>query len=229
MVSNKGSDCILVRISPFIDYKLVTQIAVETNRKERHFVASKGVYEVYLKMAMDDRNKKPEKRRAMLIERKSFLIELGSEEEKFLFQDFGEDCCFRIACKNEKRIKVFKNLLIKLDLFRRYDGLNLITYNKKYFKSKIFPFLKHPDKVNRCNLLFNEEGYLENRFLNILNLIKYNNNLTYKMLSKNLKRIKVYSQVKFLENLDCVKIYGYPKMIKITNKGLNQLYRGQGH
>tara|TARA_Y100000034_G_scaffold131791_1_gene193327 strand:- start:1810 stop:2907 length:1098 start_codon:yes stop_codon:yes gene_type:complete len=139
-----------------------------------------------------------------------------------------EDNCFRWSCKDMKKVEIFKDIFIKLGIFRRYDGANLVSYNRQYFKSMIFPYMKHSDKINRCNLLFNREGVLEERFLNILNVLKCNPNITFNNLSKTLKRVKVYSQIKFLENLRCVKTYGYPKMIKITNQGLNQLYRGQG-
>ena len=139
-----------------------------------------------------------------------------------------EDKCFRWSCKNERNIVTFKNILIKLNIFRRYDGSNLISYDKEYFKMNIFPYLKNEDKINRCNLILNNYGFLEKRFLKILGLIKNRPNLTYKELSKNLKRVKVYSQVKFLENLDYVKTYGYPKMIQITHQGSNQLHGRQG-
>src|SRR3989344_1756696 len=59
---------------------------------------------------------------------------------------FLEDSCFRWASKNSALIPIFREHLKRLDLFNRYDGCNLVAYNKKEFTNRILPYLIHPKK-----------------------------------------------------------------------------------
>jgi len=134
-----------------------------------------------------------------------------------------EDKCFRWSCKNEEKVKIYIKHLKKLNLFRRYDGGNLVTYNKDIFSNKILPFLKHPEKINKANLICHNKGYLDNRFIDILDLIYKNPGITNSKLAKALKRVKRYSQSRFLENLGYIKSKNYPKQLFITMKGLKEI------
>jgi repressor of nif and glnA expression len=48
-------------------------------------------------------------------------------------------------------------------------------------------------------------------------------------LAKRLKRVKVYSQLKFLEKYGYICKKDYPNKNYITMKGLKELQRGQGY
>src|SRR3989344_7753687 len=87
---------------------------------------------------------------------------------------FLEDSCFRWSCLDEEKVKIYIKHLKELNLFDRYDGCNLISYNKEIFTKEILPYLKHSAKINKSNLVCYKTGKLENRFLEILNLIKNN-------------------------------------------------------
>jgi len=134
-----------------------------------------------------------------------------------------EDNCFRWSCLDEEKVKIYIKHLKELNLFNRYDGCNLVSYNKEIFTKEILPYLKHSAKINKSNLVCYKTGKLENRFLEILNLIKNNHGITNLELAKVLKRVKRYSQTRFLENLGYIKTMNYPKQLFITQKGLEEI------
>lgn len=136
---------------------------------------------------------------------------------------FLEDSCFRWSCLDQEKVKIYIKYLKELNLFDRYDGSNLVTYNKESFAKEILPYLKHSSKINKTNLICYGKGRLENRFIKILELIKSNPGINNKDLTKVLKRVKRYAQTKFLENLGYVKTMNYPKQLFITDKGVEEI------
>lgn len=134
-----------------------------------------------------------------------------------------EDECFRWACKNKKEVEVYRKYLSNYKLFRRYDGSNLVTYNKKMFIELIFPYIKHKEKINRIKLIHLGEGHLDNRFINILNHINNNKYITNSELAKILNVKKIWSQTRFLEKFKYIKSKGYPKKLFITKRGLKEI------
>ncbi|MBI3035478.1 hypothetical protein HYY71_04080 [Candidatus Woesearchaeota archaeon] len=136
---------------------------------------------------------------------------------------FFEDKCFRWSSKNAINIKIFIKHLSQMNLFHRFDGSNLVTYN---FADKILPFIKHPQKINDANLLCYKDGALNNRFMNILNFIHENPGKSAKEIAKALKRVKVYSQLKFLEYIGLVRMDGYPHKMFTTTQGVASLSHG---
>lgn len=139
-----------------------------------------------------------------------------------------EDSYFRWACQNKRLVKIYQKYLKELKLFDRYDKCCLITKNKEGFLEKIYPYIKHPSKVNRINLICSKKGFVEERSLNILKIIQGKPGMTQKEIAKHLKRVKVYAHLMFLENLNYIKRKNYPKMNYITNKGVDAIHRGQG-
>lgn len=87
---------------------------------------------------------------------------------------FLEGQCFRWSCKNKINIEIFKKHLKKMNLFRRFDGANLVTYNKELFAKEILPFIKHPIRINDANLVCFKRGFLNKRFKKILKFIGKN-------------------------------------------------------
>ena len=137
-----------------------------------------------------------------------------------------EDSCFRWACLDKVKIEIYKKHLLEMGLFRRFDGGNLVGYDFDKFKSLIFPYLRHPKKINACNLLFKKEGKLEERFMTILEFVQANPGKTNHEVAKALKRVKRSSQLKFLEYLGLINMTDYPKRMFITDKGLASLSQG---
>lgn len=134
-----------------------------------------------------------------------------------------EDECFRWSCKNMKEVEIYKKHLKELKLFHRYDGCNLVTHNKDSFEKLIYPYIKHKEKINKTNLICCENGYLDERFINILRTVKDYNGKTISTLSKKMGRKKLYAQIKVLEKLKYVKRENYPHKIFITEKGIDKL------
>ena len=134
-----------------------------------------------------------------------------------------EDTCFRWSCKDEYLKQIFKIHLKRLDLFKRDDGVNLVTYNKNIFKDKILPYIIHPKKINNSNLIYYKKGKLERRFMDILEFILKNPGVTNKELAKALKKKKLYAQVKVLERLGYTHSKNYPKQIFINKQKLHKL------
>lgn len=139
---------------------------------------------------------------------------------------FLEDKCFRWSCKSETNIPIFIKHLKDINLFNRFDGANLVTYNSKTFSKKILPYLKHPEKINDSNIICHGFGHLNERFKRILYVIKDNPGKTAFEIAKVLKIRKVFSQIKFLEDNKCIYRKNYPKRIYITNKGVASLSHG---
>ncbi len=141
-----------------------------------------------------------------------------------------ENSCFRWSCLDMKRVEIYKEHLTKLGLFNRYDGCNLIAYDKTIFSTKILPYLRHPDKINRTNLICYKVGKLgrEIRFLNILKVVKDKPGMPNSELSKALNRACMYSQIMFLERLGYVERKSYPKQMYITQKGLDAISGSEG-
>ncbi|MBI3036271.1 hypothetical protein HYY73_00725 [Candidatus Woesearchaeota archaeon] len=137
-----------------------------------------------------------------------------------------EDKCFRWACKDKVKIEIYKKHLFEMGLYRRFDGGNLVGYDLNKFRSLVFPHLRHPKKINACNLLFFKQGNLEDRFMRILEFIQARPGQTNREVAKALKRAKRSSQLKFLEYLDLIKMTDYPKRMFITEKGLASLSQG---
>ncbi len=102
----------------------------------------------------------------------------------------------------------------------------MVGSNLYGFSKLIFPYIKHPQKINDFNLIFKKKGKLNNRFLYILDIINENPGKTNKELSKALKRVKIYSQINFLKDSGYIRKINYPHRIYITNKGLASLSQG---
>lgn len=136
---------------------------------------------------------------------------------------FLEDKCVRWSCKTKRLIKIYVKYLKELHLYDRYDGYNFVAYNLLNFLKLVYPFIKHKGKVNNINLLFNCNGELSNRFLIILTHIYNNPGEKVKDVAKALKRVKLYAQIRFLEDYNYVHSEGYPKTVYLTIKGLKEL------
>ena len=139
---------------------------------------------------------------------------------------FLEDKCFRWSSKNERNIEIFTKHLKELNLFKRFDGCNLVTYNKEIFLKKILPYIKHPQKINDTNLILYKTGTLSMRFNRILKFVNDNPGKTAKEIAKALKMVKIYAQLKCLEYLELIKANNYPRKMFTTNKGSEVLLRG---
>lgn len=134
-----------------------------------------------------------------------------------------EDGCVRWACMNQSQIEIYKKHLLSLGLFERYDGSCLISSNLDNFDKLIFPYLRHPDKINNFHLIRGRKGVLPLRFRNILSEIEKSPGILKKDLAKALNRVKLSSQVKLLQNLGYITIKAYPHMIYLTEKGKKEL------
>ncbi len=138
---------------------------------------------------------------------------------------FLEDKCFRWACKEPRKVEVYKKYLSKLGLFYRYDGGNLITNNKERFYEVIFPYIKQKDKINKSRLACTGKGHLDKRFRSFLSLINKNPGKTASELARIIKMKKLYAQIKVLENFKYIARTGYPRRAYIIDKGLKELRR----
>lgn len=139
---------------------------------------------------------------------------------------FLEDKCFRWSSKNKINIPIFIKHLKSLELFKRFDGVNLVTNNKEVFSANILPYLKHPNKVNDANLVCHGKGIINERFKSILRYISLNPGATSKQAAQALKRVKVSSQILFLNQQKYIKRRGYPFKMYITTKGAASLSPG---
>jgi len=137
---------------------------------------------------------------------------------------FLGDNCVRWACKHQGRVKIYKKYLGEMDLFHRYDGGNLVSYNIGSFSKYILPYIKHPKKMNKM-LLLQGQGVLEERFANILRLINNTPGLTQAEIAGLLNLKKVYSQIKFLNNYGYVEKKGYPEKVYLSKKGVEEIRR----
>ena len=130
---------------------------------------------------------------------------------------------FRWACKNEKLIKIYLNFLKKLDMRPHYDGGCLVSYNKDIFYDKIYPYMKHNDKINLTKIMLTGKGILPKRHLRVLSQVYLVPQSTQQELSKALKENKMYSELRLLTQFGYINCKGYPMKFKITNKGLKTL------
>lgn len=110
---------------------------------------------------------------------------------------FWDDRCLRWSCKNPILLEILIKHLKEMKLFHRYDGGNMITYNKEGFVRNIFPYLKHPNKINKTELLYYGRGNLDHRYKQILKTIKDNEGFTTKGIAKVLKRVKIILKLSF--------------------------------
>ena len=130
---------------------------------------------------------------------------------------------FRWACKNQNLIKIYSKFLKQLDLYDKYDGSCLVSYDKKGFFEKIIPYLRNENKINTAIFLYAGMGELPEEYINILRYIKQNQSKTAKEIAKALKKNKVYSELKLLKDFNYILSRGYPYKFKITPKGLRSL------
>ena len=131
----------------------------------------------------------------------------------------------RWACKNQKLIKIYTKLMKDIGVFHRYDGGCLISYNLKILYSKMFPFLKHSEKVNLFNFLFKGEGTMPKEYLDILRLVTNFPNKSAIEISKALKKNKVYSELKMLRNFKYIRAREHPNKYEVTSQGRELLGR----
>ena len=131
----------------------------------------------------------------------------------------------RFACKDARKIEIYAKYLKKLQLYKRYDGGCLITYNKNEFYDKILPYIKHPDKINLINLLCKKEGVLPKDYLEVLNFITKYPKKTAKEITKGLKKTKVDSQLRLLQEMGYITRESYP--YQYTIKKVLDTYGGK--
>ncbi|MFH1310944.1 MAG: LAGLIDADG family homing endonuclease [Nanoarchaeota archaeon] len=130
---------------------------------------------------------------------------------------------FRWACKNQELVDTYSRFLKELDLYERYDGCCLISYNLKGFYNKIYPYMRHKDKMELTSFLCCGQGKLPENYLILANYIKNNPYQTTNNISKALKKTKVYSQLGLLKQFGFITQSGYPYKYKINNKGIKSL------
>lgn len=126
----------------------------------------------------------------------------------------------RIACRNERLTNIYLTFLKEINLDPKYDGQCIISYNINQFYSKIYPHLRHNEKINLMNLLKNGEGSWPEGYKRILRILQKNPKMTQREISKGLKRNKVYSELTLLTKFKLVSFEGYPHRFKITEKGV---------
>jgi len=129
---------------------------------------------------------------------------------------------FRWACKNERLIKIYSHFLKKMNLFDKYDGDCLISYNKNLFYTGVLPYMKHKDKVNLTKFMINGSN-MPSKYKELLNLIRKTPKMTSKNIAKALKKNKLYSELKLLNDFGFISVEGYPSKFEITSKGLKEL------
>lgn len=130
---------------------------------------------------------------------------------------------FRWACKNNQLVNLYSKFLNELDLFDRYDGSCLITYNTNKFYKKILRYMKNSEKINHTKFLCKGSGNLPGSYYEVLKFVRDYPNMTSKEIAKALNKNKVYSELKVLSDFSFVGYKGYPYKFKITSKGLKSL------
>jgi len=125
----------------------------------------------------------------------------------------------RFACKNEKLRGIYSSFLKKMDLYDRYDGNCLITYNKEDFFKKIFPYLKNKKKRNHILFLCKgDEKKIPNDFKKILNYLKKRPLSTQKEIAKALKKSNVYFELSLLRKFNFILAESYPLRFKLNKE-----------
>ena len=125
---------------------------------------------------------------------------------------------FRFACKDTRKIEIYTKYLKRLQLYERYDGCCLVTYNKSEFYDKILPYIKHPNKINLTKIMNGKNGVLPEDFVKIVKYVFDNPNSTSKTISKGLKKTKVHFQLLILEKLGYISHQGYPFKYKTLRR-----------
>jgi hypothetical protein len=129
---------------------------------------------------------------------------------------------FRWACKNERLIETYSHFLKKMNLFDRYDGNCLVSYNKSLFYTRILPYMKQKDKINLTKFMV--KGFpMPPEYKDIIKFIRKNPKMTSKDIAKALKKNKLYSELKLLNDFGFISVEGYPSKFEITSKGLKEL------
>ncbi len=128
---------------------------------------------------------------------------------------------FRWACQNKELVAIYKKTLDREGLKNRYDGSSIVCYDKESFLRKIYPNLKHPEKINKTMLLCNIGGDLLEEHKEVLRYVENFPNSTQKQIAKALKANKVYSRLRILKDFDLVSKKGYPHRYVISKKGKN--------
>lgn len=127
---------------------------------------------------------------------------------------------FRWACKNKESVNIYSRFLKKENLFDRYDGNCLISYNKDGFYERILPYLKNKEKTNLTQIMCKGRGKWPREYLDILKEAYIHPNRTQKEISKALKKNKIYTELSLLSSFDLISFKGYPHRFEITSKGL---------
>ena len=130
---------------------------------------------------------------------------------------------FRWACKNEELVKIYKKTLENEGFKNKYDGASIVCYDKNLFLKRIYPYLKHSGKINKTMLLCNIGGNLLDKHIEILKYLKKFPNSNQKQIAKALKKNKVYSELRILNELNFISKKGYPPKFGIINKGFKSL------
>lgn len=97
----KSSQIVLAMMSPLVTNLRLADRAVEANRNGNHFTTQDTeIYDRFAKQAEDDRDKEPEKRKAIFLPEKGVqVISANSDEARTLFQDQREEYFERFAPK----------------------------------------------------------------------------------------------------------------------------------
>jgi hypothetical protein len=130
---------------------------------------------------------------------------------------------FRWSCKNAHLIEVYTKLLKSLNLYHKYDGGNLVSYNQAAFYDEIFPYLKHSKKRNLTSLMCSGAGDLPDNYGDILAFIQKNPSVSAAEIAKALKKTKVYSELGLLLECELIFRVDYPNKYMTTNKGTKVL------
>ncbi len=208
---------------PKLDYKINKIYCNKTEKKIKGYCVHVGIKNGIMFSFFDYLYKNLDKILNRLPNRYIFFAGLFDAEGNVSL----EGSSFRWSCLNKEKVKIYIDHLKELNLFKRYDGCNLVSYDREVFAKKILPYLKHPDKINKAKLICHGIGKLEKKFIQLLYIIKNNQGITNKALTKVLKGGKKYAQIKFLERLGCIRMINYPKQILITEKGLDELQGGR--
>ncbi len=162
-----------------------------------------------------------------------FILSILPNKEIFfagLFDAEGninlEDKCIKWACQDKKKVEVYKKHLSKENLFDRYDGSCLISINIKKFDKLIFPYIKHNQKKDDFNLLMKRKAKLNKRFKKMLRKISDMEGARTTEIAKALKRVKIYAQVRVLEELGYISKRDHPTRLYLTKKGQEELNIG---
>jgi len=117
---------------------------------------------------------------------------------------------FRIACKDAEKVKVYADYLNKMGFKTKYDGGCIVLYDLSLFYKKIYPFMKHPEKIRNTHFLCTGKGDMPLDFSQILIFVENNQNCTQKEIAKALKKTKVSQELKLLCDFEYLSHKDYP-------------------